>query len=80
MFIAKEKHYFDVVSKLFVDRKGEKQTEVHKLLAKLSVSGKAPASAIMLIDTKYKHNESIEEIKSINSNYFITLEIDRTVT
>ena len=56
------------------------KVEVHKLLAKLSGQRKAPATAIKLINDKYIHQEPITGIKSKNEDYFITMEIERTIT
>jgi len=47
----KYKNYFDVVTSLYLDRKIEKQSEVHKLLTKLIARGNGPKSYIKLIDT-----------------------------
>ena len=76
----KYKNYFNIVTKLYLDRKIEKQSEVHKLLAKLSGRGKGPSTAIKLINDKYIHQEPIVGLKTKNEDYFITMEIDRTIT
>jgi hypothetical protein len=59
----KFKKYFDVVSSLYIERKIEKKSEVQKLLHKLSSRGLAPASAVKLIETKYKVQEPVIGIK-----------------
>ena len=56
---TKYKHYFDEISTLYLERKIEKQSEVHKLLHKLSSRGQGPKTAIDLIETKYKTNEPV---------------------
>ena len=50
----KYKHYFDVISSLYISRKIEKRTEVERLLHKLASRGKAPESAVKLIESKYE--------------------------
>ena len=47
----KYKNYWNVISKLYTDRKIEKQSEVRKLLDKLMSRGKGPQTAIKLIET-----------------------------
>jgi hypothetical protein len=57
----KYQQYFDVVASLYIDRKIEKKSQVEKLLEKLSGRGKAPESAIKLIE-KYKGYKSVKGI------------------
>ena len=47
---VKYKHYFDEISSLYLQRKIEKQSEVHKLLNTLSSRGKSSKKAIKLIE------------------------------
>ena len=60
---VKYKHYFDEISSLYLQRKIEKQSEVHKLLNKSSSRGKSPKSAIKLIESKYKVQAPIIGLK-----------------
>jgi len=66
----KYRSYFDVVTSLYLDRKIEKQSEVHKLLTKLIGRGTAPKSAIKLIDT-YSQREPITGIKTKDSIFLL---------
>ena len=76
----KYKNYWNVISKLYVDRKIEKQSEVRKLLDKFMGRGKAPQSAIKLIETKYNNKEPVIGIKQKLNNFFVTMEVERTLT
>ena len=76
----KYKQYWNVISKLYVDRKIEKQSEVRKLLDKFMGRGTAPQTAIKLIETKYNHKVPIKGIKQKLSNFFVTMEIERILT
>jgi len=56
-----------------------KKSEVHKVLTELMGRGTSPKSAINLIDT-FSQREPITGIKTKKSIFFITMEIERTVT
>ena len=55
--------YYDVISDLYISRKIEKVKEVDKLLKKFTSRGNGPASAIKLIETKYRNTEPVIGIK-----------------
>ena len=73
----KFKKYFDVVSSLYIERKIEKKSEVEKLLHKLASRGKATASAVKLIETKYKVQEPVIGIKEKIKTYFMTGNVEQ---
>jgi len=76
----KYKNYWNVISKLYTDRKIEKQSEVRKLLDKLMSRGKGPQTAIKLIETKYNNKEPVKGIKQKLNNFFVTMEVERILT
>lgn len=63
--------YFDEISALYINRQIVKQSEVEKLLTKLTSRGQGPKSAIKLIENKYRKQESAKYVKKIES-YFVT--------
>ena len=69
--------YFDVISTLYQERKIEKQSEVEKLLKKLAGRGKAPQSAIKLIENKYMNQEPVIGIKSPLKPFHMTAKIEQ---
>ena len=67
--------YFDEISSLYINRQIVKQSEVMKLLNKLTGRGQAPKSAIKLIENKYRNQKSIRKEKPIKS-YYVTASFD----
>ena len=67
--------YFDEISSLYINRQIVKQSEVMKLLNKLTSRGQGPKSAIKLIETKYRSQKSARFEKKIES-YFVTASFD----
>ena len=74
---VKYKHYFDEISSLYLQRKIEKQSEVHKLLNKLSSRGQSPKSAIKLIESKYKVQAPIIGIKEKIRAYHVSANVEQ---
>ena len=60
---TKYKYCFDEISTLYLKRKIKNQSEVHKLLHKLSSRGQGLITAIDLIETKSKPNEPVIRTK-----------------
>jgi hypothetical protein len=76
----KYKQYFDVISSLYISRKIEKRSEVEKLLHKLASRGKAPESAVNLIESKYEKQAPITGIKQKIRTYHVAANIEQKLT
>jgi hypothetical protein len=71
--------YFDEIASLYLDRKIEKKSEVHKILTKFMGRGTAANSAIKLLENKYRDAFPVTGIKTNKQDFFITANIKRTI-
>ena len=63
--------YFDEISALYLNRQIVKQSEVIKLLDKLTSRGQGPKSAIKLIENKYR-NQKTARLEKVIQSYYVT--------